>query len=109
MDKTTMNIGGYPVVTERHGENDYSICFPVQDYSVRGTMLDNVKAFAEWQWSNLTDPLISFEHGDQRISNPWIDHSARFQLDNEKACMEYGEDNILQFIIDACIILRSDT
>ena len=69
-------------------------------------MLDVVKTFAEWQASVLDEPIVSFPWQDRTISDPWLDPSARFQLDNPTACRTYGEDNVLQFIIDACALLR---
>ena len=108
MEQRIMNIDGGFVITEKHGKNDYSIFFQSLDCSVRGTLLDIIKAFAEWQWSELDEPMVSFEYNDQTISNPWIDTSARFPLDDASACAEYGEDNVFQFIIDACSLLRPD-
>ena len=69
-------------------------------------MLDIVKTFAEWQASVLDEPVVSFAWLDRTISNPWIDPSARFPLDSQQSADTYGIDNVLQFIIDACAILR---
>ena len=106
--RKTVTIDGETIAVTKHGNRDYSIAFEVGDYSVRGTLLDVVKTFAEWQASVLPEPAVSFEWQDRAISDPWLDPSARFPLDCTQAVVTYGEDNVLQFIIDACALLRPD-
>lgn len=101
----TITLDGERITVTKHAENDFDIFFADGDFSVRGTMLDVVKTFAEWQWSEMAEPAVSFEYGDQAISNPWIDPSARFPLSDLKACDTYGTDNVLQFIFDSCDLL----
>mgnify|MGYP007092172972 CR=1 FL=1 len=109
MNTKTITIYDEHITVTKHGDNDYEIYFTHADYSVRGTMLDVVQAFAEWQASSsLDDPAISFDWLDRTISNPWIDPSARFPLDWSQACETYGIENVMQFVIDACDLLRTD-
>lgn len=102
----TITLDGERITVEKHGDNDYSIAFDVGDFSVRGTMLDVVKTFAEWQWCVLDCPLVSFEHNDIAISNPWLEESARFPITSAEASELYGIDNLLQFVADVCNLLR---
>lgn len=98
---------GERITFTRHGNNDFSLCFEVADYSVRGTMIDMVKTFAEWQ--NTTDnPPVTFPFHDREICNPWVDTSARFSLTDTDAVACYGIENVLRFIMDVCDLLRSD-
>lgn len=108
MNTNTFTLDGERITVTCHGDNDYDIFFEEGDFSVRGTMLDVVKTFAEWQASVMTEPAVSFSWQDRTISDPWLDPSARFPLDSPTACTTYGEENVLQFIIDACILLRPE-
>lgn len=103
-----ITLDGERVTVTQHGANDYSISFDVGDYSVRGSMLDIIRTFAEWQTSVMDEPVVSFPWKDRSISDPWLDPSARFPLDSPTACDTYGTENVLQFIIDACALLRED-
>lgn len=104
----TITLDGESITVTQHGKDDYSIVFDVGDFSVRGTLLDVVKTFAEWQQSVMDEPVVSFEWHGIEISNPWLDDSFRFPIDSTTACDTYGEDNVLQFIMDACSLLRPD-
>ena len=106
MNIKTITLDGERITVEQFGRDDLSITFNVADFSVRGTMLDIIRTFAEWQYSVLAEPAVSFEYGDQSISNPWVDPSARFPLTSAQASNTYGLENLLQFIIDACDLLR---
>jgi hypothetical protein len=106
MNTKTITLDGERITVERFGQDDYCIAFDEADCSVRGTMLDIVRSFAEWQFSVMAEPAVSFEHGDQTISNPWIDTSARFPLTSTQASDTYGLENLLQFIMDAVELLR---
>ena len=109
-NQKVLSLDGNIIVVTKHGTDDYDIYFEGDDDSVRGTMLDVVKAFAEWQWSVLDTPAVSFDFDetDQEISNPWMDTSARFDLTDIEAYEKYGADNLLRFISDACDLLRPD-
>ena len=106
MNTNIINLDGEQITVTQYGADDFDISFRVGDFSVRGSMLDVVKTFAEWQWCELDEPVVSFEHNDRTISNPWIDESARFPLDSAEASETYGLDNVFRFIIDACLLLR---
>lgn len=104
----TITLDGERITVMQHGKDDYSIAFDVADFSVRGSFLDVVKTFAEWQASVMDEPVVSFEWLDRSISDPWLDPSARFPLDTIQATETYGEDNVLQFIADVCELIRPD-
>lgn len=108
MSTNTITLDGEHITVTRHGINDYDIFFEEGDFSVRGTMLDVVKTFAEWQASVLDEPVVSFPWQDRTISDPWLDPSARFPLDDTQASNTYGLGNVLQFIADACSLLRPE-
>lgn len=106
MIQNTFTLDGERITVTQHGGNDYDIYFRNANFSERGTMLDVVRAFADWQMWQTSEPFVSFDWQDRTISNPWIDPSARFPLNSSEACDTYGTDNVLQFIIDACSLLR---
>lgn len=108
MNTNIINIDGEHITVTQYGANDFDIHFDVGDFSVRGTMLDVIRTFAEWQASVLDEPVVSFPWQDRTISDPWLDPSARFPLTSAQASEQYGLDNVLQFIIDACAVLRPD-
>ena len=98
----------------RHGEDDYSVFFPVSDCSVRGTLKDVIreltrewkspeeiaKLFAYAQWTDQDDPLVSFDYEGQDITNPWVDPSGRFEHGYEEAVRIYGDENVTKFVND---------
>ena len=106
MKTKTINLDGEHITVTEHGDNDYDIHFHLGDFAVRGSMLDVVRTFAEWQASVLDEPVVSFDYKDRTISNPWIDESARFPLDTVEATVTYGVENVMQFVMDACDLLR---
>lgn len=108
MNSKTITLDGERITVTRHSPYDYSISFEAGDFSARGRMLDIVQTFAEWQASVMDNPVVSFEWLDRSISDPWLDPSARFPLDTIQATDTYGVDNVLQFIADACDLLRPD-
>ena len=108
MNTKTITIYDEHITVTKHGDNDYEIYFTHADCSVRGTMLDVVMTFADWQQSTGYVPVVSFDYDGVEISNPWLDESGRFPLDCSQACDTYGIDNVMQFVIDACDLLRTD-
>lgn len=71
--------------------------------------LDEVKTFAEWQTDIQTVfeiPLISFDYAGIAITNPWIDETGRFELDNKQAIRNYGVENYTKFIKEAVKALK---
>ena len=108
MAQKTVILDGERITVTQYGDNDYDIYFDLADYSVRGTFLDIIRTFAEWQSSVLDEPAVSFEWQDRTISDPWLDPSARFPLDSDKAGEKYGIENVFRFIIDACDLLHPD-
>lgn len=105
MNRKTITVDGVSITVTEHDENDYDIYFDDIDCSVRGTMLDVVRSFAEWQ-QEAEFPAVWFDFEGQAITNPWIDSSARFPLDTVDASVYYGAENVMRFIMDACSLLR---
>lgn len=86
-----------PELTKEEDTNTYKIT------------LDDVKAFAEWQ----TDiqavfgaSLICFEYGGIAITNPWVDETGRFELDNKQAIRRYGVESYVSFIKEVIKALK---
>ena len=102
----TITLDGERITVTRHGHDDYDIYFNLWDYSVRGSFLDVVRTFAEWQTSVMDEPAVSFEWLDRSISDPWLDPSARFQLGDIQAVETYGIDNVMTFILNATDLLQ---
>ena len=74
---------------------------------IRNRHLHAVKIFAELQWEADVD-LVSFynEETGQQITNPWIDESGRFPLDDSEAVATYGLENVRKFVEDAILYLQ---
>lgn len=61
-------------------------------------LLDRITAFAHANMNRNDDnPSVYFEHNGMAITNPWIDESARFPLDDIGAVKEYGLENVIDF------------
>lgn len=105
MNRKTITVDGVNVTVTEHGENDYDIYFDDIDCSVRGTMLDVVRSFAEWQ-QETDDPAVYIDFDGVAIANPWMDETGRFPLDTVDASVYYGAENVMRFIMDACTLLR---
>lgn len=109
MKKKTLTLNGETITVTQHGDNDFDISFRNADFSVRGSMLDIIQAFGDWQMNdNLDNPSVCFDYDGIAICNPFYDETGRFDLDIISAVNEYGENNVLQFIMDACSLLRPD-
>jgi len=72
--------------------------------------IKDIKDLAYAQWSLTedepfsflqTERAVSFEFNDMDITNPWIDESARFPLNDRQAVSTYGEINVGKFILEA--------
>ena len=50
--------------------------------------------------------LISFDCGGIAITNPWLDDTGRFELDNKQAISQYGVKNYIEFIKEAVKALK---
>ena len=60
-------------------------------------MMQKIKEFAEHNWSAEDENVVSVEHLDQAVSNPWMDRSGRFALTDEGAIKEWGLDVVMDF------------
>ncbi len=65
-------------------------------------MYESIREFTDRQFfAEASDGTgrIGFVFKDQFITDPWIDESGRFELDDEKAVSKYGADNVALFIV----------
>ena len=60
-------------------------------------MLQKIKDFAEENWCKDEAEQIYADDEEFAVSNPWMDHSGRFPLDDEGAIKEWGLDVVLDF------------
>ena len=73
--------------------------------------LARIKLLAEWQFLEeiaLDDPNegVSLYYEDIGINCPWMDTSARFELTDEGAVKEYGEEFLIKWCDKANIALQ---
>lgn len=71
--------------------------------------LDDVKTFAEWQTDIQTVfgvSLISLDYDGIAVTNPWLDETGRFELDNKQAIRNYGVESYTKFIKEAIEALK---
>lgn len=61
------------------------------------TMLEEVKAFAEKNFSLPEAKQLSVETELFSVTNPWIDSSGRFPLTDEQAVKEWGLEAVIKF------------
>ena len=65
-------------------------------------MYESIREFTDRQFfAEASDGTgrIGFVFKDQFITDPWIDESGRFELDDERAVSKYGADNVALFIV----------
>ena len=60
-------------------------------------LLQKIKAFADENFCN-EDTDIYGDDEEFAVTNPWMDHSGRFELDDEEAVAEWGLDVVVDFI-----------
>ena len=60
-------------------------------------MLKQIKKFAEENWCKDEKDAIYADHEEFAVTNPWMDHSGRFSLDDVAAVKEWGLDVVLDF------------
>ena len=66
--------------------------------------LDRIKEFAEKNFAIEDSRLqltVTNDYIDCNVSNPWIDRTGRFQLDDEGAVKEWGLDLVMEFCKEA--------
>lgn len=61
------------------------------------TMLEKVKEFAEKNFSLPESKQLSVETELFNVTNPWIDSSGRFPLNDEHAVKEWGLEAVIEF------------
>ena len=106
MKQKTIQTRSDTLTITMHDENDYSIAFDIGDYSVRGTGLDIIRSFAEWQQATGEQQVTLYhEPTNQDITNPWLDPSGRFELTCKQSADTYGVDNVISFIHEASLYL----
>lgn len=69
--------------------------------------LKQIKEFAEWNWNNALDyEQLIIETDFVGLSNPWIDQSGRFPLNDEGAVKAWGLDKVINFCWEASIVIE---
>jgi len=68
-------------------------------------LLNTIKAFADENFC-ADNPAVFADDGEFAVTNPWIDHSGRFSLDDEEAVREWGLDVVVDFIIQAIEVIN---
>lgn len=61
------------------------------------TMLKRVKEFADKNFSLPESKQLSVETELYSLTNPWIDSSGRFPLNDEQAVKEWGLEAVIEF------------
>ena len=64
---------------------------------MRKVTLKEIKEFAEENWCKEEKDQIYAEDPEFNVTNPWIDRSGRFPLDDEGAVKEWGLNTVLEF------------
>lgn len=62
--------------------------------------LEDIKKFAEENFCNENTKIFGDDE-EFAVTNPWIDHSGRFELTDEEAIAEWGLPVVMDFIIKA--------
>ena len=60
-------------------------------------MLQKIRDFAEENWCKDEAEQIYADDEEFAVSNPWMDHSGRFPLDDIGAVKEWGLDVVIDF------------
>jgi len=64
---------------------------------MKKTTLEKIKEFAEENWSLPENEQFYVDDEEFAVSNPWIDHTGRFPLDDAGAVKEWGLDVVTEF------------
>ena len=66
--------------------------------NVTKEMLKQIKEFAEENWNNENEnEQVYVDALDRALTNPWIDYSGRFPLDDVGAVKEWGLEAVISF------------
>ena len=72
-------------------------------------LLEEIKEFAEKNWSKEDEKdKIYADDEEFAVENPWMDHSGRFQLSDDKAVKEWGLDVVLYFCLKAIEKIKAE-
>ena len=63
--------------------------------------LEKIKKFAEENWDLPEAEQLTVEDPEFDVSNPWIDRSGRFPLDDAGAVREWGLPLVIEFCLKA--------
>lgn len=64
-------------------------------------MIEKIKAFAEENFCKDEKDQIYAEDAEFAVTNPWMDHTGRFELTDEEAVREWGLEVVVEFCIKA--------
>lgn len=73
--------------------------------------LAKIKEFAKENWYKdevLDDDIVIAEDDEFGVTNPWIDRSARFELDDAGAVSEWGLATVIDFCIKAWEVITNE-
>lgn len=71
------------------------------------TMLQKIKEFAEKNFCDEKTTVYG-DDGEFAVTDPWMDHTGRFELDDEGAVAEWGLDVVLDFIEKAKRVIEKE-
>ena len=64
-------------------------------------MIEKIKRFAEDNFCKPESEQIYADDPEFAVTNPWMDHTGRFELTDEEAVKEWGLDVVVEFCIKA--------
>lgn len=67
----------------------------------RMAMIEKIKAFGEENFCKDEKDQIYAEDAEFAVTNPWMDHTGRFELTDEEAVREWGLEVVVEFCIKA--------
>ena len=64
-------------------------------------MLEKIKRFAEENFCKDEKDQIYADDVEFAVTNPWMDHTGRFELTDEETVKEWGLEVVVEFCIKA--------
>ncbi len=69
-------------------------------------MLKKIKRFAEENFCKDEEYQIYADDVEYAVTNPWMDHTGRFELTDEQAVKEWGLEVVVEFCIKAWEVIK---
>ena len=70
-------------------------------------LLDTIKQFADENFC-ADNPTVIADDSEFAVTNPWMDHSGRFPLNDVGAVEEWGLEVVIDFIIKAMEVMSNE-